>query len=528
MIKLTNNYWFLTLSAGLLLWLAWPPLPTAPLIFIGFLPFLWLQHKAQKEGTKNVVYWFHTYMGLLVWNILTTYWVWHASEIGAVMAIALNALLMSLPWLFYHITRKTFGDKLAIPALVFYWLGFEYLHLNWQVSWPWLTVGNVFASTPNMAQWYEYTGFMGGSLWVLAVNILVYKLIINYTRANTIKLSVVVLLPILVSYAILYSLDQQDGMREKDRVNTSIIQPNIDPYKDKFGGKTPQEQLDIMLRLAEESITPKTRLVVFPETSLTQQIDETALNEHTAIIQIRAFCKKHNVTVLTGADTYYFFKKGEEITLTARKYQDDIYYDAYNTALLIDTTDSIQVYHKSKLVPGVEQLPYPSLFRPLEKMFALGGTSGSLGIQDDAEIFTTHDGIKVAPIICYESVYGDWVGSYVRQGADLLCIITNDGWWKNTPGYNQHLQYARLRAIEMRRNIVRSANTGISAFINYKGETEVETEWWVEAQLNKTTSLKRELTWYAKTGDYIGKLSAWLAVMLLLATFVKARTKKGY
>ncbi len=528
MNKLINNYWFLSISAGLLLWLAWPPLPTAPLIFIGFLPLFWLQHKAQQNGTTNRVYWFHTYIGLLIWNILTTYWVWLASDVGAVMAIGLNALLMSLPWLFYHITRKNFGNKLAIPALVFYWLGFEYLHLNWQVSWPWLTLGNVFASTPNMVQWYEYTGFMGGSLWVLAVNILVYKLIINYNRINTIKLSVVVLLPIIVSYTILYRLSQQDSMRETDRVNISVIQPNIDPYTDKFDGKTPQEQLDILLRLAKESITPKTRLVIFPETSLTQQIDETELNTAPAIVQLKAFCKTYKVSILTGADTYYFFKPNEKPSPTARMYKEGIYYDAYNTALLIDTTDSIQIYHKSKLVPGVEKLPYPSLFRSVEKVFSLGGTSGSLGIQDDTEVFTTHDSITIAPIICYESVYGDWVGSYVRQGAGLLCIITNDGWWRNTPGYRQHLQYARLRAIEMRRNIARSANTGISAFINYKGEIEMETEWWVEAQLNKTTSLKRGLTWYAKTGDYIGKLAAWLAVMILLATFVKIRTKKGY
>lgn len=510
------------------MWLAWPPFYTAPLMFVAFVPLLWMQQKAQKEAIGNGLYWFYTYIALLVWNALTTWWIWFASPAGALMAIVLNAALMSLPWLFYHITRKTFGDKLAFPALVFYWLGFEYLHLNWQVSWPWLTLGNAFASVPNMVQWYQYTGFLGGSVWILVVNLLVFKLFTNYAKSTVRTLAATLLLPMGFSYIIFYSLDKTDGMREADRVNTSVIQPNIDPYKDKFGGKTPQEQLDIMLRLAEESVTPNTRLVVFPETSLTHQMDETDLHNQPAIAQLKAFSKKYKVSILTGADTYYFFKPGEEITPTARTTQNNIRYDAYNTALLIDTTDSIQVYHKSKLVPGVEQLPYPKIFRPLEQMFDLGGTSGSLGIQDNAEIFTTTDSLKLAPIICYESVFGDWVGSYVRQGANLLCIITNDGWWRNTPGYRQHLLYARLRAIEMRRNVVRSANTGISAFINYKGEIEQETDWWVEAQLNKTTSLKRELTWYAKTGDYIGKICAFLAVALLLSTFVKSRTRKGY
>jgi apolipoprotein N-acyltransferase len=284
-----------------------------------------------------------------------------------------------------------------------------------------------------------------------------------------------------------------------------------------------------MLQLAEKSVKPETRLVIFPETSLTEPMDESALNNYPAVQKLRDFCRAHNgLTILTGADTYHFFKEGEKISATARLYQGKQHYDAYNTALLIDTTQNIQVYHKSKLVPGVEQLPYPQVFAPLEKMFNLGGTSGSLGIQDTAEVFTTRDGIVIAPIICYESIYGDWVGAYVRNNANLLCIITNDGWWRNTPGYRQHLHYARLRAIEMRRDIARSANTGISAYIDHRGRILEQTEWWVPAQLNRTVNKRTGMTFYAQTGDYIGKIAAWLAILLMLATFVKARMKKKY
>jgi apolipoprotein N-acyltransferase len=524
MMKLKNNYWFLSLATGVLMWLAWPPFFTAPIVFIGFLPLFILQQQVQQHKEKNLIFWFYTFVAMLVWNLLTTWWVYYASP-AAVAAFVLNAALMTLPWLGFHFTRKVYGDKLAFPAFVFYWLAFEYLHLNWQISWPWLTLGNVFASLPNMVQWYEYTGFLGGTLWVLVVNILVFKLITNYTKTAAVNLSLTILLPLIGSYIILNTLDTNQN--PKDAVQVSVIQPNMDPYTDKFGGKTPQEQLQIMLQLAEESLTPQTRVVIFPETSLTQQIDEDAINNDLAVQQLRSFCRKHKVSVLTGADTYYIFKQGEKLTSTVRK-QGDVYYDSYNTALLIDSTENIQVYHKSKLVPGVESLPYPALFKPIEKLFDLGGTSGSLGIQDDAEVFTTQDSLRLAPIICYESVYGHWVSSYVRQKADLLCIITNDGWWRDTPGYRQHLLYARLRAIEMRRNIARSANTGISAFINYKGEIEAKTKWWVPAQLNKTIYLRKELTWYARNGDYIGKIGAWLGIFIFLSTIVKRITRKGY
>ena len=99
-----------------------------------------------------------------------------------------------------------------------------------------------------------------------------------------------------------------------------------------------------------------------------------------------------------------------------------------------------------------------------------GGLSYSRGYQDYRTVFKSNTGTKVAPIICYESIYGEYVSEYVRNGANLLAIITNDGWWNNTEGHKQHLSYARLRSIETRKNIVRSANTGISAVINYRGE----------------------------------------------------------
>jgi len=509
-------------------WLAWPPLPTAPLIFIAFVPLFILQNRIQQNNESNRTFWFFAYIALLLWNALTTWWVWYASPAGAIMAIILNAGLMSLPWLFFHHTRKVYGNKLAYPAFIFYWLGFEYLHLNWDVSWPWLTLGNAFATVPDMVQWYEYTGFMGGSLWVLVVNVLIFQLFLYPTRTRAFNLGVTLLVPLFASYFVLWDMETDGSMKDR-KVNTSVIQPNIDPYTEKFSGKTPEEQLEIMLQLAEQSVQPGTRLVIFPETSLTEPMDETALNQYPAIQKLRDFCRRHNgLSILTGADTYRFFKDGEKVTPTARLYQGKQHYDAYNSALLIDTTENIQVYHKSKLVPGVERLPYPQGFAPLEKLFDLGGTSGSLGIQDTAEVFTTADGIVAAPIICYESVYGDWVGAYVRNKANLLCIITNDGWWRNTPGYRQHLQYARLRAIEMRRDIARSANTGISAYIDHKGRILEQTQWWVPAQLNQTVDKHTTLTWYAQTGDYIGKISAWLAILLILSTFVKAKVKKGY
>ena len=104
---------------------------------------------------------------------------------------------------------------------------------------------------------------------------------------------------------------------------------------------------------------------------------------------------------------------------------------------------------------------------------------------------------------------------YVRKGAQLIFIITNDGWWKNTPGYKQHLSFARLRAIETRRSIARSANTGISCFINQRGEISQATEWWVPASIKGNLNANSAITFYVKHGDYIARVAIFMSIVLL-------------
>jgi len=185
------------------------------------------------------------------------------------------------------------------------------------------------------------------------------------------------------------------------------------------------------------------------------------------------------------------------------------------------------------LVPGVEKMPFPALLKPLEKYaIDLGGMPGSLGVQQERSVFVSHsDHRKVAPAICYESIYGEYCGEYINKGAGLIFIITNDGWWRDTPGYRQHCSYARLRAIETRRSIARSANTGTSCFINQRGDIDQPTAFWVPAVISATINYNEEITFYAKYGDYIARVSCFVAVLMFLYAlanrFNKLREKLG-
>ena len=187
----------------------------------------------------------------------------------------------------------------------------------------------------------------------------------------------------------------------------------------------------------------------------------------------------------------------------------------------------LDIYHKSKLVLGGEKLPFISMFPFLEKYSVeLGGTSGLLGVGEKPKVFEAK-GVSYAPLICYESVYGDFASHFVKQGANIICIITNDGWWRDTPGYKQHRMFSQIRAIENRRSVARSANTGISCFIDQRGEIISELGWNEYGALQAELNQNEEFTFFTRYGDFIGRLSVFLTLAMLLYTAVEMLRKKG-
>ena len=197
------------------------------------------------------------------------------------------------------------------------------------------------------------------------------------------------------------------------------------------------------------------------------------------------------------------------------------YNKSYNSALYIGERANMEIYHKSKLVIGVEEVPFTGLFKFMQK-YALnfGGAFGSQGKDEKRKVFKAEEGrIRVAPVICWEAIFGDFVVDFMREGANVIFVVTNDGWWGNTPGHKQLQAYCRIRAIENRRSIARSANTGTSSYINQRGDVSQATDYWVEAVLRQEINLNNKITFYTTHGDYIGRTSTAFAVLILLYAF---------
>ncbi|MEZ4914485.1 MAG: apolipoprotein N-acyltransferase [Chitinophagales bacterium] len=537
-------FFILMLISAVLGFLAWPDINFFPLIFVAWIPLFMLEDIARNKNYSLKKVFLFLYLQFLLWNVLTTWWVKNASLAGGILAFVFNSLFMTLPWLLFAYMRRKYTPLTSYIALLCFWMAFEYIHLNWELTWPWLTLGNVFAGFPQIVQWYSYTGVGGGTFWVILVNIVLFRQIqkiqtYNWHEArNIVQLLRKVLphsllalglfvVPIVISL-IIYSNYTEKG----EVVECIVLQPNIDPYNEKFNDAYADEQLSRFIALSLSEISPQTRYVFWPETSLPGYVWKQQFWQTSSIKKIvTAFKDYSQVQLIIGATVLNLYPKDEARTATARPLNkfdvaNSDWYDVYNAAIGLDSTQHFQLYIKSRLVPGVERMPYPQLFRFLENFaIDLGGISGSMGVQDEADVITFGNN-AVAPVICYESVFGEYVTEYVRKGANIIAIITNDGWWGNTPGHRQHLRYASLRALETRRDIARSANTGISAFINQRGDIRQATTYETEAVIKDTVHANTELTFYVRYGDYLYRLALLGAIFFLLRLIIRRFSKR--
>ena len=513
------------------------------MMLFAFVPLLYMDKLASERGVKH--FWLWHYGAFLLWNAVTTFWVCNATVGGGIFACVANAFQMSLVFGLYRWVKKRQGGVLPYIFLAAAWIAWEKWYLvSAQISWPWLVLGNAFARTLPLAQFYEYTGTLGGSLWVWAVNLSAFGILSSVLDGRwkgfsvKVKASAIAAASLVLFAPAVWSLCLWKVRAEEPERTLSVIafQPNIDPYN-KFSALTQKEQNaileDQMARALE--ISPRALLgrndsihtpvlLLAPET-FTYDIVTGEIPSSPTYGRFVGFLKKHpEANLLFGASSRTFLPPGDRPSQTARQMYDGRWLESHNSAVIIDSTGRADIYHKSKLVVGVEMMPYPGFFRHIDEW--LGGVMGRDIGQDSVSLLHFSAGGIDVPIgcaICYESVYGEHCAEYVKAGAELLTVITNDAWWGDTPGYKQHLSYASLRAIETRRWIARSANTGISAIIDSRGRIVASTPWWEKAALPGTVGLSDGLTFFVRFGDIPGRISVFIFLLLLAASFLPRR-----
>ncbi len=490
-------------------------------LLVALIPMLWLSSQAEesRRGWWAMCGW--CVLMCVAWNLTTIMWIGNSTPVGPIAATIASSFITTLGFMTFHTISRKASKALSYTVLVSLWVALEYIYTYNDFSWPWLLLGNGLSNDIWAVQWYEYTGLYGGSTWVLLSNIMLFEAWQSRRRARVVGAGVIVILPIIISAWIYLTYKEPQGKS----VVVSVVQPNVDCY-DKFNSSRSAQKRNL-INLIDE-LPSNAEFIFMPETTIPDYYWESGLERMQFIRELRDTIESRfpEAIIITGANTMVHYEAGTQ-TQTARKDRDSRggYYDIFNSAIGITTQEEApQIHHKVKLVIGVENTP-TWVFK-LFNFFVvdLGGVVGQIGRGTEATAFH-HNGITTGPAICYEGLYGDFFGGFVREGAEFMGIISNDGWWGDTAGHRHLYSMSQLRSVETRRSIARSANTGISGFINSRGDDLVRLGWEERGTITREVWLNDEKTIYTIYGDYIARIAEFIALLSLLY-FVAYRIKR--
>ncbi len=514
--------------------IGWLGLSGLPLLF-ALVPLLWISGGVDdsREGWWSVFCW--AVATFVLWNFATVWWIGFATLVGPFAATFASASYSVAAFMLFHTASKKVGKALGYVLLVSLWIAFEYNYTVSEFSWPWLLLGNGFSADIWAIQWYEYTGMFGGSLWVLLSNIFIYEAVVacGYERrVKSLFAAVVVVVPMVVSGYIFVNYGGGDSGRE---LRLAVVQPNVDCYEKFSGTNSWQEQnlldlIDDVAAVSEANDGVAPAAIVMPETAIPSYYSEPSFDGSLIARRIKGALLRNDMdstTVISGANTILYYDESERTNTSRKDRYSDRYYDIFNSAVAIVADGATQIRHKARLVIGVENTP--TWVFDLFSFFVidLGGVIGQIGVGDGGEVFDVN-GVKVGAAVCYEGLYGDFYGDFVRNGAEVMTIISNDGWWEDTPGHRLLYSLSSLRAIEHRRAIARSANTGVSGFIDERGVSLSTMGWEERGVLVCDLPLNSELTFYTEQGDYVARVAVLLAILSLLYMVVFLVKRKQY
>lgn len=500
--KVYDSNWLSGILAGILLGLSYSPVNIALLTIPAFMLLFRVIDRC--ESARQVMY--YTYPAFLVWNIITTYWLVMATLVGGIAAILANSVLMTIPLaVIFHIRKSGFSPILVAALSASAWVSYEFLHLQWDLAWPWLIVGNAYANFPSIVQYISITGVMGISFWVIFSAAFLQPSSHQPTKNGLFtNLAIISLLPVM---SIIY---HAFATYEPDRfVEIVVVQPNYDSYLHNSGYDDTAIALEELIALTDSVRTPATAAIFWPENAIMDTVfPETYRYPSNRLLSVAS---DWNTPIISGATWLKYYDDGDAPRVF-KENMNERKYNVYNAAAGFYPDGTVRYYEKAKLVPIVERLPFVNTLVRLENPWIDWGQISGYGRGSEIINYPVADLLSPA-LVCYDSVFPDWTRRFVKEGADFLTIITNDGWWGNTSGHVQHYDYARLRAIENRRTVLRSANNGVSGMIYASGKVHSRTDYWTQTALNLQVPVHSGITLYTRLGDWIGYLSLLVVVV---------------
>ncbi len=542
---------FLAVLSGILLTASFPPMPLPILAFIGLVPLLITLFYFEKTKISKYLL---VYLTFFVYHTGSLWWISSWSEktdpfllLAGLALDIFHPFFFFVPFIIYFMISKRLNKILSLYLFPAIYLIYEWAFGLGDMGFTWMALGNTQMMNIYWLQFIDITGIWGASALILFANIFITHLLILFRRSENTKfikfilsnktaswlligLFIIIFAPYFYGLSVIQKYDYNNLLTKNKFINVAVVQPNINPW-DKWESDTYQ-QYNLLLHLSDSIMQYDNSidLLVFPETALPLlSYDFNSLRD---ISYVQTWCRARDVAILTGFPEFNFLTKSNNYPPFAKKWTNDtnLRYFAYNSSILIPPDSSkFSVYRKSRLTPFAEYVPYQDALPFLLKWINWGVGISNWNKGSGPEIMQYQrksNSVNVGNIICIESIYPDFVAELTKKGANVLTVITNDGWYDYTTGPRQHYYIAVTRAIENRRFLARAANTGVSGFISPYGMSLQELPQYTQSATNLRLPLIEEQTIYTRFGDWIIYATLGYFVILLLIGVIKKQANK--
>lgn len=385
---------------------------------------------------------------------------------------------------------------------------------NSAFTYPMSLLGLSLTSYPDLIQWWEYTGLIGGSLWILLVNLFIYNLIGRVNLKNAIGILIIVIIPPIFSFY----LSKQELKATKSAIGFYAIRTDLPAKEEKYNMSYAEltQHLATITKKEIEKDTSIPMIIVCPETALVRPKNITNLKDKDFDYLQNQHLINDNRAIITGCLLKNYnpspFKLAHDFKHKGVFVGEE--YFIFNSISLL-SKNKIDYRVKEKLVPFNEYLPYYQFFWEKAAHFLYNGIF-HFSTYQNRKNFTFKD-INITPLICYESFIGNFVRKF--SNTDIIVVGLNEGWYNSKKGFRLAEGHAIARAIENRKEIIKSSNCGIASYINHKGKV-INYNNNQESGFLVYPNFYQKRTIYHQYGDYLGLMACIVFCLQMLVILI--------
>lgn len=454
----------LLFSSAILLFLAWPPHFLAPLMYFAFVPLFFYFNTLWKLTTfKRFSL---AFLGLLftlfLFGYATSYNAWGQYDdnvhVAALMSVWPEALFVS----FFVFFRK---QKWAFLFIILSWGSVEVLQTSWEMNAPLFMIGNGLSRFPSLIQHYSIWGVLGGTMHILAINVIIYFLIKKFREKKPIKkaslLLALLFLPTIISI-VSFMIP-----REKSEYKVAIAIGHFDHFK-KIYSDNPMLLVNKYNKLLNKVDLKDVSLVMFPESGIVNGGWVENLNKADLVNPMDSLCPDKEI--FFGSHLFSIYNGPNKKSYNVRYHElSKMHFVSHNCIVYRNKSGFYRIRAKEKYIPFHESVPYPSIFLFAKDWFNKDAVPTYLSKYEKAKegSFGTSDGININPLMCFESTFSDM--AIRNKDAHFTLVLANESWNSEDRGKRQYNDYLAAKAIESGKGILKVANGGYSGFISSNG-----------------------------------------------------------